>query len=280
MKNLLIVIFVVLITTSCNQKKNQIEDNGTSLATTDSLAPNLVTLNGIPFDTADKMVKAFQKNPISSDPKTNVWFGKKYINEICTILDTGGGDGIRIYFARKDDGRNTIIIVSTKENGTINSPSKKRHKDYFEHSAPFLSTNEARNTEDYGTDTGARLYNAAPACPPENCPGSYNRIACNDAYKWVKRFSNGVADKFKTKGVWFSKDLLDRLRTELDASPNGDGIRIYFVIKPSGKHNLVIVTTKPSKTGHEDYFECYQSFVGVDDNGEECPISCDDATWQ
>ncbi len=282
MKNFLIGVFVLLITVSCNQDKNPTADDDAYQQRANSLAATLYTLNGIPFDDADKMVKEFQKDSLSSDPKTNVWFSKKYIDEICTILDTGGRDGIRIYFARRGDGGNTVVVVSTKNNGVYGSPSKDRHKDYFDHSIPFLNTMEARNTDDYGTNPGARLYKTLLACPPQNCPESDNRIDCTDARKWVNDFKNKATDKFKTKAVWFSKTLLDNIKSELGRSSGGSGIRIYFVLKPSGKHNLVIVTTKTSGSRHDDDYQCPVSIVGVNDNGEECPNNCGeegDATW-
>ena len=282
MKNLLIGIFALFITVSCNPNQNQTADTDASSERTDSLAPQLLTLNGIPFADADKMVKDFQQDQKSSHQKTNIWFSKEYVSKIYSILDAADCDGIRIYFARKADGDNTIVIVSTRDNGESNSPPKKRHKDYFEHYAPFLSTNEARSKEDYGTNPGARLYEPALACPPQTCRSSENRVTCRDAHTWVKQFRAAAAAEFKTKGVWFSKELLGDLRDELNAVPNkkGDGIRIYFVLKPSGKHNLVIVTTKD---GGKDYLECYnKNFMGADDNGEECPNFCQelgDATW-
>lgn len=290
MKNLLTGIFILVIAVSCNQKRP-----GSTSEANSGLQLTRVTLNGIPFDEADKMVKEYQADPSSSNPKTSIWFSEQYVKKIDSILKEEGGDGMRIYFAKKG-GKNTIVIVSTKPNGSTNSPSKIKHKDYFEHYAPILTSSDAKIIEDYGTDQGATLYSSTVACPADNCPTSYNHITCKDAHAWVTKFNQWGNAKINTSSLWFSDDLLSRIVKELEPSAStardGDGIRIYFAVKPptatqsSERHTLVIAATEPVGTGHRDYYDCSHSFIGIDsrsdanDNGEECPNFCDDVTWQ
>ncbi|MEJ7780740.1 MAG: hypothetical protein WKF68_14245 [Daejeonella sp.] len=85
MKNLLTGIFILVIAVSCNQKKS----DSTSAANS-GLQLTRVTLNGIPFNDADQMVKEYQADPSSSNPMTNIWFSEKYVTKIHSILDAEG----------------------------------------------------------------------------------------------------------------------------------------------------------------------------------------------
>jgi hypothetical protein len=239
--------------------------------------PELITLNGVQLADADGYVSDFINNASIYKSPTTIWFSKAYVDSLKALLYKEKADGFRIYFAKYPNGHN-IIIVSTRETGVPDT-----HQDYFEHSAPFLKTAEAKGIVDYTGKNGATLYDANLKCPGnDNCNASYNHyLRCDEAAARVRNFTN---DKFYTTSEWFEIGLLDNLAQELEYNKAADGIRVYYARNPSptkNTHGFVITTTKTSSTNssiHEDYYTCGARFRDVD-NGEQCPLSCNGVTW-
>jgi len=301
MKKASIGIFIILITSlisSCNFTKSK--------ATTSLVKPLTPTvdlsLSGLTVDEASKKVANFTDDNTTLDFKTNIWLDKKWVDTVYKLLTDEatagiGTDGIRIYFAKKDNGKNTIVIVATKSAGSdVNSESKGDHTDYFKHATNFLSTNDALVQEDYGSNpatTGATLY-GTPDCTQDNCnPNAINYVSCGEAWNDVKNFENQKSKTINTESEWFPLDVLRGLSYELNAAITAkipaDGIRIYFGKnisaatnqKHKNRHNFLIITTQTIGNIHQDYYHCYnptfvkpRRFTKSDDNGEECPNNC------
>lgn len=305
MKKLLLGTFVVLIVAlgcggnSTDQNKTSTKSKDTSITKekSTSVHPHIspvcnssgITLNGIACNAADVMVDRFVQDNMSSDKKTNIWLSRTWVNKIYDILTaeqtTVKADGIRLYFAKNANNRNTIIITSTKFGGTDPySSTGNDHLDYFEHTDPFLSTVNAHVAEDYGTDPGAKLYNGANCSTEANCNiNELNYISCIKAAAAVKKFGKSTVN---TISEWFPLTVIENIKCNLDGAPSAlmaDGVRIYFAKKSKkiDRHSFLFVTTKTKGAGHEDFYECYCSSYkhGVTDNGEQCPTNCNGATW-
>ncbi|MFC0513373.1 hypothetical protein ACFFGT_04150 [Mucilaginibacter angelicae] len=304
--------FALIFAAACNQVQvsgdllgieltNKENPNHTNKVKNISPPAEQITLNGLDLAEAGTRVSRFLQNKNSSDAVTNIWFSKAYIDSIHTLLKAEklkkNVDGIRIYFAKNSDNRNSVVIVSTIE-GDPNpaADSKHYHTDYFDHDSPFLHSNEAAVKEAYNNDTstGALLYGPDP-CAGHNCTvGIYNFIPCTLAYRYTKLFSKPLMD---ATSVWYGIKLLDHLVAELDsATKQGKvnvGIRLYFT-KPNTHYGFIVVTTENIKGINRDYFDCYAPFTELEkegvkgqfgkfivfDKGEECPINCKGATWQ
>ncbi len=288
MKNFTYITLILLIIASCGSpapgdKNKSTAENESMLAPADSL-----TLNGYTFADATSMVKDFRKNPVSSDARTSIWFSKEYIDSLSQILPQEGVDGFRIYFAKKN-GKNDIVMVATKSTTIVNpdDPKKFVQQDYFELRSAFFKTARTENSgiiENDATLAGISTASAAN-CTAIPCNKSLNAISCLQGKKWVNQFGK---DSIKTRNLWYPIRLIHFWKEELDAAVRkggkGDGIRIHFARNDKGKHIFVVVTTRDNGTKRSDYYNCYSDeknkFLGVDDNGEECPNNCHGSTWE
>ncbi|MFD0766488.1 hypothetical protein ACFQZI_16625 [Mucilaginibacter lutimaris] len=285
MKKLLLLGCIPLLLAACKGKTNKDapDSNAESTAsatakvsTTRTALPTLITLNGILLNDADRLVMDFISNSSIYKSPTNIWFSKNYLTKLKQLLEKEGADGIRIYFAKFNNGHN-IILASTRKTG-----ERDTHRDYFEHTDPFLQTAEAKGVVDYTGKYGATLYDPNMKCPDDdNCNISYNHyLKCSEAGERVRNFTN---DKIATTSEWFDIGLLSHLMNELETNAVADGIRIYYArkIDADKTHGFVIVTTRPSaanKNIHEDYYTCSSPIIRVD-NGEQCPTNCNGVTW-
>jgi len=277
MKKIIYFIFLSLIVATCKCPSSR--DAKKKIVSKQFSNPKRMTLNGILFDDANKMVKDFQKQPRYYNSKISFWLSNKQIDLIDNILDSDGADGLRIYLARDvTDSYNTIAIVSTFADGSDNS-GFPIHIDYFNHDQNSLSKIlDEKDDEDGG---GATL-NTASTCDDEGCSVYYanHGIKCNDAIGWVK--NRNSTDVIKTKSEWFETDIIDYLNEELHANPKSDGIRIYLSKSTKDDyHHFIFVTTEPfNGTYHKDYYKCYVTDhrQPVTENGELCPTHCQGPT--
>lgn len=291
MKNFLFLIGIALIVVSCNKCNQRDTDSQTQRTGSDSM-----TLNGYSYKSADSMVIKFLNNKgvYDSASKTNIWFSKNYIDSLDTLLHQEKADGFRIYFARNiADNNYNIIVVSTR-----------KHKDYFDHDAKFLSflkSKKAKGSVDHTglRKTGAKLYFDHDCPRNDSCSVFYEHyLKCGDAYRWVTHYTK---DPINTINEWFSRDYVDSLKIELGKPKNRripNGIRIYYARKTepdsSGmqRHHFVIMTTKIEGSINHDYFECnhhrytkdendlVKKVFGGTDNGEQCLANCSGSNWQ
>jgi hypothetical protein len=286
-----LVVFIVKSRT-INKSKNPTDTKDVSLHTQQLAGIKRMALNGITYDEANKWINEFQGAPGSYDSPTTIWFSKRYVDSLDSLLtaeqSTLGTDGIRIYFARNENKENTIAIVSTLNDGPDpNRPNKNMHLDYFKHSAAFLDSSFAKNSDEGGDkDYGDKLIGKTQ-CPVDNCTIiTSHAISCKDASNWASFMSDG---DIKINSEWFDKELITYIREELD-SPDAiknmaDGIRIYYARRTTdNKHVFILVTTQLDGKNHRDYYTCYNSkhsvngFTSGNDNGEQCPDNCTGST--
>ncbi|SEP37958.1 hypothetical protein [Mucilaginibacter sp. OK283] len=255
------------------------------------LPTNGITLDGLSTATANSYVENFYDDNTSSDTATNVWFSDNWVSKIKALLDnekeTVNIDGIRIYFAKKENGQNTVVVVSTVKGGSnVNAPSKADHQDYYEHTLAYLNNlNKYNNGTEYMEEhdkkdsLSAKLY--LYKCPCVKCDHSEkdnNHISCAEAYDLVSRFKKKTIN---TLNEWFPISVIDSLDAELIAAKAkhvpADGVRIYFAKNKKKRNVFVFTTTKDVAGMHVDYYERYNDqpvIKGTDDHGEECPINC------
>lgn len=109
--------------------------------------------NGISCVQGKKWVNQFGKDSINI---RNLWYSIKLIHywkdELDAAVRNGGkGDGIRIYFARKDSGNHAFVIVTTRDNG-------QKRSDYY--NCYSDDHQKSKNTDDNGEEC------------PNNCHGA------------------------------------------------------------------------------------------------------------
>lgn len=258
-----------------------------------------ITLTDTTAGDADEMVFNFKADKMCKDQKTAFWLDAAWVDNVYSIIAKERGDGIRIYFAKGRDEKNTLVIVSTYRVGPdSNAESQYDHEDYFDHTETFFNSNDRLLIRDSPTDPGALLFQKPSPCPSGDCLSVLpNHISCSDAYKAVNNCS--IQEAINTYSEWFSLKALKAIRDELASQtivhPDqpGDGIRIYFAKHTKttnphhpGRHAFIIVTTCTVNTGgivyHKDYFCPPPSFKNVhydtSDNGEQCLNNCSGAT--
>lgn len=258
---------------------------GSSPIAKDPAATSGFTLNGYSFAEAEQMVRTFQRNPVSLDDHTSVWFDKQFIYDLHEKLPNEFINGFRFYFAAKD-GHNALIMVATQESNDVNDEGKHYPIDHFKLMDPYFRSNNKNRGDISVNKPLVGISNAGSDCTSATpCNKSPKAITCDNGRKWVNAFGRG---KIKTRSLWYPKSLIDFWKTELEAAESkgadGDGIRVYFAKKSKHVHVFVSVTTRIVEgDARRDYYKCYsddkESFIGVDDNGEECPNSCQGATW-
>jgi hypothetical protein len=246
-----------------------------------------ISLNGIDEKIAEAMtyhfaqVKNQDKHPLAA----SIWFSKKEIHEIVTLLDKEKyypespssikPDGLRIYFAcdtfaSRPPFNTFVILVATTDNGPsglspIVCPSQRNHKDYYEHDAGarLFNMGYTRGEVCYGKARceGNKLYNFGIYLDDPKCPPTPHHIRTQLARHMVATFENHVIN---TVSEWF--DLATFERIDRDATPSG--IHLYFATHPfsftkkgkpfSKRDGFVIVPTKWNARTHtdEDYFDC------------------------
>jgi hypothetical protein len=295
MKKLLLGISIALIALSCQSRTQNSESTPSNKHDCISkYAKERVSLNGLSYADADSMVTRFKKKPESSDSRTAIWFSKEWVDSVAAILQAEGADGFRIYFGKRLDGRNAVVVLSTIDDGP--DPSAKEtgrdHLDYFGHTSPFLVSTAARDTDEYSGALGATLYTKPDSSNECAFLGGGNYIRVTPATIAVKNF--GI-QKINTDNEWFPIGFIKYYRDELDNEPalfSADGIRIYFAFhtvetnpKHAGRHAFIIVTTRTindPKTNklvyRNDYYTCDASKKHGGDNGEQCPNNCNGVT--
>ncbi|MFI5136447.1 MAG: hypothetical protein ACHQIM_01385 [Sphingobacteriales bacterium] len=294
--------FIILVSVACNQKGKQTGNPADSAkANAGVLAappPNSFTLNAIPGDTADAMVKKFTLDPGHYDPDhhTCIWFSKAALRQMDSVLNTtANSDGIRFYFARElSGGSYTTVAVSTLDGGVNPGDSTKHiHKDYFQTSNPSGGIPMAGKLGDTTPAQGALLYSPHSPCKTaDTCKEkAQHYISCSKAYRMV--YTNcKPSDSINAKAEWFDKGVIKDLIT---AIPNGGGLRLYFA-----KHSeaaagdkvprtaFVLMVTQSVNGIQTDEFVClpihpiYKQHHllggGGTDNGEMCPVNCTGVT--
>lgn len=253
------------------------------------------TMNGIPFDEAEKMVLEFLDDRNSSKTTTSIWFPTAFVTQILTAVEKDGIDGVRFYFA-KDQLKNTVVPVATKEGPNMSTRHGRLvHIDFFEFSEPLTRFNAEANYDENG------LYKMV--CDGKNCDTTASSIPCTTAVEWAKSFKRDHADSdeiINTTSVWYPISFFERLAYKLDAAARDgelkpDGIRLYFIRNKQHRDGFVFFTTHELNNLHIDNVECYDvdpnnvdprlflKFITVggtpDDRGEECPIFCPGTTW-
>ena len=295
-----LTLVVIVASSYCQtrlQKKAKTVHKTMITKKTSDILPSIdvITLDGLSFKIANSYIKKIRKEPTSSHDKTNVWFSANWVKNIRKLLDDEGADGFRIYFAKKETGENTVVIVSTVrigDNDTV--PSLADHMDYFIHRSVYLTTVRSLNSSEYQEDrigdaSAATLYKPASDLPCADATGCVitllnHRISCSDALTHVVNFKR---ENINTRCEWYPLAVLDALDDELTAAKNigADGVRVYFAKDTKGKnpHSFILATTKTSGAIHKDYYECHisadkLSFItknlSINDHGEECPINC------
>lgn len=246
------------------------------------------SLNGYTETVALKMIANYIAKPIKypEQVKLNIWFSTQYVDDLNSLLGSADerADGIRVYFARNDDAQQdyNFIITTAAENGDFpTSEFKKKHIDYYDHNAAFLTTNEVKGQLGNGTKPGTILYNTTPFCPNDNCTVSPEHdITCKIAHHFVQQ-SN--PDTIITHGEWFGNNFIKELDEELNKQKvNGaDGVRIYYAENDNNRRCFVfVVTVKQSDGSHKDYPFCFNTdlpkyFLSPPfDKGELCPNNC------
>ena len=284
----LIVLTLVALAISCT--KNQKQQQSPSPAATLN-----VTLNGIDKATALKEIQYFGQQRFN-DPKpanTTIWFDRAMVQQMVSLLQTEGADGIRIYFvsdpgATTVQSRNSIVLVSTHANGTNTAvPSGMRHQDYYEHPAAnalFSNLKAINGVLTYGNESSnALLYKTCTTCQPERADNSVNlhQLSRQTAEQMVQGFGK---HPISTISEWFDVGLFQAFTKD----KNYDGLRIYFATKTAGSVQpgsdaFVIIKTVPgpASNSHVDYFgdssasiRPYEVSDEGQDNGEECPRNC------
>jgi hypothetical protein len=278
MKKLFVGIVFVFITMACHTG-NLIPPD-----------PNSLTLNRIKFSDADAMVKDFKKNPSNYDMQNvaNVYYDKAYFHNMANLVDNKIYDGIRIYFARDQNGQNTIVIVSTKDGGASTKPGKRIHNDFFQPLLTYSDGPEQRGIPGKIKDNGTLMYNTNSPCTGVVCDDDNpHYVSCGDAYVMI---NVSGSDPITSRGEWFDARLIGKLDSVLQSNPKLDGIRIYYCKRDSSPivhHGFVFSLTEPIANGqHKDNLECIilgqkkdKHKVDEWDNGEECPESCEGAFW-
>lgn len=99
------------------------------------------TLNSISCVQGKRWVNQFRKDSINI---RNLWYSTRLIHYWKAELDAAvrkgaKGDGIRIYFAKKDNGNSAIVMVTTRDNGTKRSDY---YKCYNDNKAKILDVND------------------------------------------------------------------------------------------------------------------------------------------
>jgi hypothetical protein len=312
MKKLLLAIGIAFVVVSCSQSNTKNEE-GKAKALTPSLTA-YKSLNGVDAIDAASRIQNF-KDLTSQDVrpmKQSVWIKKEMLHDIVLMLDaekqqgisegrTDITDGIRIYFASDPSSTTTthplttsIILVATKDNGAsandeISCPSRRRHLDYYEHSANailYKLGSYEQNCSDGATCPGATLYNCPSCSSLPGCTSTPHDIPLPVALKMVADFHDHAIN---TYGEWFDLGLFEIL----DKETRHNGIRIYFATRPtssnidlSNRDAFVITTTEG--TQNTDYYDCetaiaYRNLYKAkyvhartppQDNGELCPKNC------
>ena len=264
--NLCGLLIVYLFYNSCN--KSDTTNNKTMQAkqlSINTAVASGVTLNGVSLADAKNMVARFRKDSSNSDARTSIWLSRKWVETTYAILEKEGADGLRIYFAKSNNHRNTIVIVSTKD-------SNSYHLDYFTHTNPFFTSTAAQFKEEYNLKSlESRFYATTSPCQGTDCtiPAiDKHSINCKDAYNYISNFyNNGHPSNINTYIYWIEISLLNNFIAkfkEIDLSNKADGIRLYFAKIPdnqsnninSGKNTIVFVTTIASDNLHQDYYKC------------------------
>jgi hypothetical protein len=317
MKKLVLGVWIVLMAAGCHSGNADTKtiDSGKSNSATVRKTPLQTdyTLNGIAFSDADKMVQRFIGNRGSYDHSnhTCIWFCKEAMIKMVKLASDSSADGVRFYFAKNESGKYTTIVVGTKK-GTKNiyAYSGFNHDDYFQSLDPGTSVcnpgSVGNQLGDITIARGATLYN--PAGPPctglPTCGGnhSHHYLSCTDAYGMIYKNcgSTSVSNTINSTSEWFDLGILKCL---VEKIPEKGGLRIYYSKHSApaphdnvARHGFVLVLTEPDLTNkiQKDYFACfevdncltYKHFTKQDpgdsgaDNGEECPLVCDGATWQ
>src|SRR6185437_1935634 len=239
-------------------------DKSTSKIRYPSLPADGITLNGEKIADPNVMVTNFYNDNRSSHNLTSVWLKDTWVKNVRDIAKSEGGDGIRIYFAkRKDNKYNSVVIVSTYFTGVDNNAETHAdHQDYFIHSDPFFKSKDALLKEDWSGEPGTTLFDENPPCIGEDCGVfSSNDIKCTDASAAVLRFKYAQPKQpIYTYCEWFPLTMLDLILEDLTgqttANPKepSNGIRIYFARHTNtSSHNhpnryaFIITTTKAKK---------------------------------
>ncbi|GAA3993315.1 hypothetical protein [Mucilaginibacter dorajii] len=267
-------------------------DTGNKETLLQDLTPFRYSLSGYSYEKTNQMVQDFKDDPGVLDTKTSSWFTKAFIDSLNVLLHNEPADGVRIYLARKADGVNTFIWVTTVDDGpNPEDTTKEIHLDYFKHSSSFLKTAIVNAKDENGSDKGGALLFYANPCIKANCTlQAEHQVDCAVAKEWATAYTKPDYNTIdiETKSEWFSKGFIDYLDRELNAAPkdyNVTGIRIYLGFQPADSkhkddtHNFIITTTKDpqNKNINTDYYECFLT-KGLTDNGEQCPNNCKGAT--
>ncbi|WP_295667273.1 hypothetical protein [uncultured Mucilaginibacter sp.] len=253
---------------------------------------SLITLNGFSKADSQTMVDDFNTSNRRKPMLTSVWFSKEMIVNMVNLLMKEKAwldvDGVRIYYATNKQGKNTVLLVSTYNNGIDPQTGKTIHQDYFEHDVDDLlftdgQTKYSLNGEicnDNSCGGGARLYEIDKDYNEDrNCNrDATHYINMKYATEMVWNFGTSVIN---TSCEWFDIRMFkDYLTTRFN------GLRLYFGKRPNidilypGLDGFVIVTTehwkeKGNEIQRRDYFDCdgHKLFDGAD-NGEQCHPTC------
>jgi hypothetical protein len=226
------------------------------------------TLNGVSYQDAKGLVGNFRKDSTSSDSRTSIWLSKKWVVKVYSILKKECASGIRFYFAKKANNKNSLVIVSTRDTNSI-------HYDYFEHKDPFFNTKSAKFDEKYDLSQEETLfYDNTNPCGNKDCsipPTDKHSINCKTASDFINN-SSKKGTPINTHNVWISIDLIESFTNKFkeidddDSEKKGkiDGLRIYFAkttkidstIKPDQNTIVFVTTVRVKHNVHKDYFNC------------------------
>jgi hypothetical protein len=309
MKKLLFGVCIAVAAVSCKPKETPPAKTALTAAAVITASP-MISLNGIPFAEASKMINAFQKNKLIKSKHTSIWFSKEIFNGMTALLyklkkEGIPIDGIRIYFAKDTNGNeNTAVLVATyadpesaEEEGEENIP----HRDYFNLTADYLSSNNVRGKASQIPVAEATLYNNSYTCPPESTTGCdasrVHYISCDAAHAMVKKYANDIIDTEKdiinATSEWFDLGVINDLNNEINSNSSADGVRLYFAKRTVAdklgvfRHGFLFITTE---NGEKDYYKCFEIHPIYNknllvpnkdgyDNGEQCPTNCNVVTW-
>ena len=283
----------LLALASCQQPQTDSKPAANELAQQAKSALKDITLNGLTFKQADEMVRRFIKSNQSSAPVTSFWFSEDFLDAMNMVLANEQADGVRIYFAKDSNDKNTIVMVSTRAELLSGKPI---HKEYFSRKTTLLDAAYATAEVSYDQPKGADLYTLTSY--PQSCPHvSSHYLSPEQSAKWVQKFRDdqpaGSPLKINTSSVWYSRGIFRELKSLLqqanDRQLRSDGFRIYVMRKDDVMQTVsfVMIPTIADQADdkiHKDYYDCLDKINMLPpppvDNGHECPSFCDDgATW-
>lgn len=281
-----IYILLLSLLYACTGKESG--DNRSDVAATPA-EEELFSLNGIGQQDASRMVADFQKDRRSSSAHTSIWIDKKFFEVLAAARrEFSNADGVRFYFAKKDNKNTVVMVLTTNEGPSSENKKVDIHKDLF-HPKKFSFTINEKDHAYNEEVKGAYLYQNV--CPKPGPCTEESYVDCHTAANWVEHFANSqhetVMEKVNKRSVWYSFNVFEQIEKEIKNN-NGDGFRLYYAKNDCGNYGFILVptTAMANSNGHNDDYSCLinknliadKNNIAAHDRGEECTPFCDGVT--